>query len=199
MDEELFGNGIEPGGLKNLLDIKILIAYLLSVSSSPVAEEILKKAVLSEGIANYFDYSAAFSDMLIKGQILKSEDGEVTLSESGEGLSREFYKMVPFSIREKCAKAYLKMIARNKSENENKAEIIKQPDGYTLSMEIRDIGTSLLKLDILLPDENIAAAAKELFLNNTANFYGAVIGLLSGDNSIAEGILKSKNDMHPKS
>ena len=119
MDEELFGNGIEPGGLKNLLDIKILIAYLLSVSSSPVAEEILKKAVLSEGIANYFDYSAAFSDMLIKGQILKSEDGEVTLSESGEGLSREFYKMVPFSIREKCAKAYLKMIARNKSENEN--------------------------------------------------------------------------------
>jgi hypothetical protein len=188
MDNGAFGNGIEPGGLKNLLEIKILISYILSVSGPSVDEEILGKAVLSEGLANYFDFSASISDLLRNGQLKRLENGELALSESGKGLSREFYKMVPYSVREKCAKACLKMIARKKSEMQNKTSIEKREDGYAVSMEICDIGTSLFKLDLLLPDENTAKCARELFLSDTDNFYAAIMALLSGDSSIAEGI-----------
>ena len=194
MRDGMFGSGVEPGGLKSVLEIKILLSYLLGISNSAVEEDILKEVVLSEGIANYFDYSVAFGELLKGGQILKNDKDELYLSENGKGLSREFYKMVPFSVREKCGKAYLKMLARDKSKKENRAEIIKKDDGFVVALEICDIGSSLLKLELLVPDENTANAAKELFYSNTDDFYGAVLGLLSGDPTLAENILKKEEN-----
>ncbi len=194
MRDGMFGSGVEPGGLKSVLEIKILLSYLLGISNSAVEEDILKEVVLSEGIANYFDYSVAFGELLKGGQILKNDKDELYLSEKGKGLSREFYKMVPFSVREKCGKAYLKMLARDKSKKENRAEIIKKDDGFVVALEICDIGSSLLKLELLVPDENTANAAKELFYSNTDDFYGAVLGLLSGDPTLAENILKKEEN-----
>jgi hypothetical protein len=194
MRDGMFGNGVEPGGLKSVLEIKILLSYLLGISNSAVSEEVLKEVVLSEGIANYFDYSVAFNELLKGGQILKNENGELYPSETGKGLSREFYKMVPFSVREKCGKAYLKMLARDKSKKENRAEIVKKEDGYVVSLEICDIGSSLLKLDLLVPDENTASTARELFYSNTDDFYGAILGLLSGDTTLAKKILENEEN-----
>lgn len=184
MSEEIFGNDIELGGLKNPLEIKLLISYLLSVSKEKISAELLQKAVLSEGLVNYFDLSQAMIEMKNSGQIIEeTEDGEtlIYLSAENQNNSAQFYKLVPLSVREKCGKAFLKILARYKSEKENSVEITEENSSYRVNMAVKDRGEDLLTLSLLVPDENSASSVKELFLENTSYFYSKVIELLSGD------------------
>ena len=182
MSEEIFGGDIEPGGLKNPLEIKLLISYLLSISKEKISDELLRKAILSEGLVNYFDLSQAMVEMKNSGQIIeKTENGEtlISLSKENENSSAQFYKLVPLSVREKCGKAFLKILSRYKSEKENSAEIVKVEGGYKVNMAVKDRNEDLLTLSLLVPDENTANQVRELFLENTSYFYSKVIEFLS--------------------
>jgi hypothetical protein len=178
MSEEIFGGNIELGGLKNPLEIKLLISYLLSLSKEEISEDILRKAILSEGLVNYFDLSEAIIQMKNSGQIIESE-GLISLSSENKNDSGEFYRLVPLSVREKCGKAFLKILARAKNEKENSVEIISADSGFKVNMVIKDKDEDLLTLSLSVPDENTAVATKELFLDNASAFYQKIIEFLS--------------------
>jgi hypothetical protein len=178
MSEEIFGGNIELGGLKNPLEIKLLISYLLSLSKEEISEDILRKAILSEGLVNYFDLSEAIIQMKNSGQIIESE-GLISLSSENKNDSGEFYRLVPLSVREKCGKAFLKILARAKNEKENSVEIISADSGFKVNMVIKDKDEDLLTLSLSVPDENTAVATKELFLDNAPSFYQKIIEFLS--------------------
>ena len=57
--EETFTAGIRPGGLTDGGEIRILICHILTAADSPMSFDELTEAVLSDGAANYFEFSDA--------------------------------------------------------------------------------------------------------------------------------------------
>ena len=71
--------------------------------------------------------------------------------------------------------ASLELQARARREQENRAEIKKVGDGYTVHCRILDIGTDLLEFTLFVPDIHQAQVVRERFLTDPQTVY---LGLL---------------------
>ena len=67
--------GIEPGGMTDAYEIKILICYLLHVLKEPITREQMDAVLQGNHLVNYFSYSSAYQDLLKSGHISLEERG----------------------------------------------------------------------------------------------------------------------------
>ena len=51
---DAFSAGVEPGGLRNRNEIKVLIAFLLKNTERGLSHRQLMEVIQREGLANYF-------------------------------------------------------------------------------------------------------------------------------------------------
>ena len=78
---DTFDEGIIPGGMRSKYEIRILICYLLNSIKEPVSKEIIVDSICEESLANYFETSSCFDDLIEKGNIIeKGTDGDVKTS-----------------------------------------------------------------------------------------------------------------------
>ena len=68
-----FAGGIEFGGLRSILDIKILICYILDSVKTPMARNQICDVLQKTGLANYFDINSAL-DELLENKAVKEEE-----------------------------------------------------------------------------------------------------------------------------
>ena len=57
---DAFSAGVEPGGLRNRNEIKVLIAFLLKNTERGLSRRQLMEVIQREGLANYFEASQAY-------------------------------------------------------------------------------------------------------------------------------------------
>ena len=179
---EGFRAGVEPGGLTTDYEIKILICHVLKHIERPMPVSALIELFVGEGIGNYFE--AARAAALVKsGHIaIGGCEGEkcYTLTDLGESAAGTFEKTLPLSVREKAVDAANRYFIRRERRAHNKAEVQKADDGYLLTLTITDVGSDLLKLTILLPDEETCGRIRERFLDDPIVVYKGVVASLTG-------------------
>lgn len=61
---DTFDEGINPGGMRSKNEIKTLICYLYNSVKENIDKGIVIQAILKQGLANYFETSSAFDDLL---------------------------------------------------------------------------------------------------------------------------------------
>ena len=57
MDNEFdaFTQGVEPGGLRSRMQIKLLITFIVSRAGEPMKDSMIIEALQLHGLANYFE------------------------------------------------------------------------------------------------------------------------------------------------
>ena len=74
---DTFDEVIVPGGMRSKYEIRILICYLLNSIKEPVSKEIIVDSICEESLANYFETSSCFDDLIEKGNIIEEgSDGD---------------------------------------------------------------------------------------------------------------------------
>ncbi len=180
---EGFRAGVEPGGLTTDYEIKILICYVLKHIERPMPVSALIELFVGEGIGNYFEAASAAAALVKSGHIaIGGCEGEkcYTLTGLGESAAGTFEKTLPLSVREKAVDAANRYFIRRERRAHNKAEVQKADDGYLLTLTITDVGSDLLKLTILLPDEETCGRIRERFLDDPIVVYKGVVASLTG-------------------
>lgn len=180
---EGFRAGVKPGGLTTDYEIKILICHVLKHIERPMPVSALIELFVGEGIGNYFEAASAAAALVKSGHIaIGSCEGEkcYTLTGLGESAAGTFEKTLPLSVREKAVDAANRYFIRRERRAHNKAEIQKADDGYLLTLTITDVGSDLLKLTILLPDEETCGRIRERFLDDPIVVYKGVVASLTG-------------------
>ncbi len=182
--EEAFTAGIRPGGLTDGGEIRILICHILASADSPMSFDELTEAVLSDGAANYFEFSDALAELENTGCVLalKSPAGisEYSLTEKGKTAAATLGGKLPASIKEKSTEATANILRRRRIEKENLVSITRTEDGFKVHMRVTDIGTDLMELSLFMPDEEMANAVRERFLSDPAETYSKVLEALAG-------------------
>ena len=171
--------GLEPGVLISTDEIRILICYLFKNLKDPISFELLSEVLLENPVANYFEFSSTFRSLVESGhiQVWGEKDG-VELYEGtplAGKIADELQRAVPRSVRDRVVASALSLQAKTKRERENKAEILKVEDGYTVHCRILDIGTDLLEFTLFVPDMQQAQIVRERFLEDPQTVY---LGLL---------------------
>ncbi|MDP4119919.1 MAG: DUF4364 family protein, partial [Bacillota bacterium] len=138
MPYDAFDAGIEPGGLRNKEEIRILICYMLYSVKEPVEKDIVINALQENGIANYFETLESFNDLAQNGNITVSEGDKTKyiVSKSGEMIALQLESSLPITVKNKAMFSAMTILNKIKIEKENTVKIKKIESGYTVSGSI---------------------------------------------------------------
>lgn len=171
MENNVFTEGIEHGGLTTSFEVRMLVCWLLNKSKASINRTLLNEALASYALVNYFELSRAISDLKNTGHILEDNKGILKLTDLGKETAETFGSKAPFSVREKALFSLENILRKQAYARENQVTIEKREDGYYLNLQIADIKNDLLKLVLFVPNEEIAYKMREKFLNDPAEFY----------------------------
>ncbi len=181
---DAFAGGIEFGGLRNILEIKILICYILKSVKTPMKRNQICDTLQKTGLVNYFDANSAIDELLENGTIVEVEYvGETHLSVTPLGAKSATAlenNLLP-GVRDRAVKAALNIVARATSERENKVTIEKLDDSCNVTFEIESLGQTLLSLTLNVADVLQAEQLKDGFLDDPGALYSDIIDRLVGD------------------
>ena len=176
--------GIEPGGLRDITEIRLLVCYLLKTVDRPVSAEDISDIFLEDGLVNYFETGDALSELVKSGSLTAAEqDGRMmyTVTETGKKIADLLYTGLPLTVRERTAAIALRWLSRRKSEKENKVTIEPADHGFTVTLAVLDGERELMSVRVPVTDRNQADLVKNNFYDDPATIYCATVALLTGD------------------
>lgn len=191
-----FVGGIQPGGLTNDFEVKILICFLLDSlkKNSPGAAlsdgeqpglsfDELNEIFQETGLVNYFEFAESMSELEktehIRGQMTPDGEKEIfVITEVGSITAQTFQKTLPLTVREKTLETARHLTEVQKCMDEVDVNYHPVSDGYILQLTIRDIGSDLLNLNVFLPTEEECILVKEHIQNDPAEVYSRILTAL---------------------
>ena len=179
---DAFMAGVEPGGLTNVQEIRILLCYMLHTVAAPIPRDALTDIITAGGMANYFDTEDAIEDLIRLQHLVQTEDRLLATTVTGNQIGESLGVRIPYTLRERSVKAALQLLKRREVERNNKADIRKlEEGGYEVTCSVMDGERALLSVTLRVSDPWQAEQIKEQFLTDPALLYRSNIAVLTGD------------------
>lgn len=180
---DTFDEGINLGGMRSKNEIKTLICYLYNSVKENMDKGIIIQAILKQGLANYFETSSAFDDLVMNGNLIPADNEHKTysLTEKGAEIAKQLDSTVAYTIKEKAYACAVKLLAEKKKEIENRVNISKNDNGFTVECSVSGGDMDLMKLNIYAPEMEQALILKKNFLDNPNKAYKVLLALLTKD------------------
>ncbi len=178
---DAFTAGVEPGGLNNSQEIRILLCYMLHTAGCPMDRDQVGEIIVGGGMANYFENEEAIEDLIRMGHLV--EDGAtIAVTETGAQIGESLAVRVPYTLRQRSAEAALKLLKRRQIEQDNKVDISRLEDGgYAVTCTVKDGQRDLLSVTLRVSDTRQAEQVKECFLSDPTLLFRGNLALLTGD------------------
>jgi hypothetical protein len=191
MDFDVLTAGVEPGGLRTKNEIKLLICYMLTSVKTSLAKSDIISIIQDNGLANYFEITDAFADLLENGNIACENEKEelYAVTASGMLISSQLDISLPISVRERALSATLNLLAKIKREQENRVRIQQTEQGYMVTCSVSGGDMDLMKLSLYVPDMLQAKLVKKNFHKDPARVYRCLLALVTGNADLTAEIL----------
>lgn len=178
---DAFTAGVEPGGLTNTQEIRILLCYMLDTVGQAMNREDVTDILMAGGMANYFDVQDAIEE-LIRLQHLVEADKKIATTVTGAQIGQSLSVRIPYTLRQRSVEAALKLLKRIEVQRDNKVDIRKlEEGGYTVTCTVQDHGRDLLSVTLRVADNGQAERVKEQFLSDPALLFRSNLAVLTGD------------------
>lgn len=179
---DAFIAGVEPGGLTNLQEIRILLCYMLNTVGQPVPRDAVTEIIIGGGMANYFDTEAAVEELLRGHHLTEDGDKMLSVTATGAQIGDSLSVRIPYTLRERSVAAALKLLKRRQVEQDNKVDIRKlEEGGYAVTCTVQDRGQDLLSVTLRVADQWQAQQIREQFYADPALIYRGNLAMLTGD------------------
>ena len=170
------------GFIRQKIDIKILILYILKRLPAPVSQNMLTELTLIDNATNYFDYIECLTELEQKDLILTTEGEKYTITPKGIRTASEMESSLPYTVRLKAAagaERAAKILAREAMIRTSHRE--KPEGGFTVSLSLSDGLGEMLHLDILAGTDQQAKEMEQRFRKNAESLYLRIAGILTED------------------
>ena len=171
---DAFSAGVEPGGLRNTTQIKVLITFIVNRLKEPVGSEMMLEALQVHGLANYFEATQALDELLSNGNLSESEN-KLYITPKGKLALAELSDDVPRTVKETALADAINLQLKEKREGENTVEIEPSGDGFNLTFKVTHKGNVLMALTVYAADLEQAQLIKHNFIKDPSRVYSTVI------------------------
>ena len=152
------------GFIRQKIDIKVLILFILKRLPAPVSQNMLTELTIIDNATNYFDYIECLTELEKRDLIITTEEDKYSITPKGISTVAEMENDLPYTIRLKAAagaERAAKILAREamiKTSHREKAE-----GGFTVSLSLSDSLGEMMHLDILAGSEKQAGEMEQRF------------------------------------
>lgn len=175
-DYERIGAMEDFGFVREQLDIKILILYILARLPGPVDRESLSDVVFCDGAINYFTFSECLSELISTGHIVK-EYGKYEITARGREDGAMIETSLPISVRDNADVAMLPVADKISRESLIRTEHTANVNGCTVHLTLSDGKGKIFDLSALVADEEQAKIIEKKFRNSAEDLYVRILNL----------------------
>lgn len=194
MRRDAFTGGVEPGGLWNKNDIRILICYILASVNAPLSGEDISRILQGKALANYFEASDALAALEKLGNVERDGFGCYTVTKTGREIADSLDATLPLSVRDKALEAAVTLLADARAERENRVDIAETEKGYRVDCHISGGEMELMSISLYVPDEAQAEMVKRNFHRDPAGVYKLLLSSLTGDTAFAKSFFEERGE-----
>ena len=168
----------EPGYIRDSLDIKFLILYIMARVAAPIDFFNLAKLSFCDNGVTYFEFSQALFELVETEHLTLSED-RYAITEKGRRNGGVCEDELPPSVRQRCDRNLAKLNALLRRDAQVRTEVIPRQDGsFTVRMILDDDKGNLMTLDILAVTEDQANSLAKRFRAQPEKLYLEVLHAL---------------------
>ncbi len=190
MEHDAFTGGVEPGGLWNQNDIRILICYVLHSVDAPLSREDIGALLQKKALANYFEVGDALAALERLGHITV-QDGFCQIERTGREIAATLGDTLPLSVRDKALEAALVLLSQARVQRENRVEITEGEKGFKVSCHISGGDMDLMEVSLYVPDRPQAELVRQNFYKDPEGAYRLLLSFLTGDTGYAKELFKA--------
>ena len=160
--------------------------YILGNIEEPVEFTVLNDMIQQDGLVTYFDFAAAFSDLVEQAQIEsvgEGEDGEVlyTVTEEGRAVLDMFsHDLVP-DVRDRVLRHAQRVLVTKRRGVKYHSTVAPTGNGWTVTCTISDRTKTLFSTSVYAATREYAEKLRESFEDRSDIIYRGVMTLFSGD------------------
>lgn len=165
---------------------KIFILYILGTVDEAVEFTTINDMVLQDGLVGYFDFAAAFSELLEQGQIAssaRSEEGEplYAITPQGRSVLETYEQELLSDDKDRAYRHAMRVLAFKRNGVRQSSRITETDSGWTVTCSIEDNQKTLFETSVYLSDRDFAERLCANFDDRADIIYRGVLSLLSGE------------------
>ena len=167
------------GFIRDKLDIKILILYILERLPGPVEELVLADLALFDGGFNWFDYTECLAELVNTGHVAEN-GGAYEITEKGRRNVGYVGSSLPYSVRTKAERliAPVAAVMRRSSMIETHTEP-GENGGRAVSLRLSDGVGEIIALRLSVANEEQAQTIEGRFRQRAEEIYNQILALLT--------------------
>ncbi len=192
---DTFDEGINLGGVRSKNEIRTLICYLFASIKKPLDKSTIVEAVQKKGLANYFETSSCFDDLISHNNIEPENENSklYVLTDNGKMVAEQLENTLPITVKEKAYTCAIELLEQKRIEKENAVTITKTDKGYNVNCRISGGDVDLVAIDIYAPDNKQAKIIKKNFHKNPELLYKVIMGTVTKNKDIVKECLNEIN------
>lgn len=189
---DTFDAGVALGGMRSKTEIRTLICYMFKSVGVPMSKDAVVNSLLEKGLANYFEASSSFDDLVKNGNVEEIDKEKHLFSNTDRGnmIAIQLEDTLATTVKERAVECALSLLKREQVESENKVTIEKCDNGYTVSCLISGGDMDLLSFSLYVPDIEQARMIRRNFYKNPDMIYSVMIAMLTRNKSGVTELLK---------
>lgn len=169
------------GFIREELDIKILILYILEKLPGPVEAAALADLALFDGGFTWFDYTDCLAALVESGHVAE-KDGKYEITETGRRNVGLVGMSLPFSVRAKADRLAAPVAA--KMQRSSMIETATETDrsgAAFVSLRLSDSVGEIISVRMAVPDEEHAQKIEKRFRKDAETLYNGILELFTGE------------------
>lgn len=168
------------GFIRNPLDVRLLILYILDRLTLPVTMAELTDLALCDDGMDYFQFSAALGALIENGHVTQSEDGLLSITDKGRLNCAICAKELPYSVRTKCDRNTqdLNRLLKRRDQIRTSVTPVPNRERYTVELVMDDDAGNVMTLQMAAPDRIQAELLAARFQDRSEETYHAILTTL---------------------
>lgn len=168
------------GFIHDILDVKILILYVMSLMDEPVSAQTIYELCYQDETLSYFDVQEAIPQMVDSGHLEKRDGDCYLITDKGRETEEITQDSIAFPVKQRAKSAAEKLKRTAKRDQFVRSEIKRKETGeYAVLMSLDDLQGTLMNLELTTPSLQQARKLENAYRNHAEAVYQSVmIGLL---------------------
>ena len=164
------------GFIHDMLDVKVLILYVMSLVEMPISAQTIYELCLQDDCLSYMDVQQAIPQMVETGHLQRVGEDMYVITDKGRDTEQLTNDSIAFPVRHRAKTAVENLNHTAKQEQFIQTELKEGENGeYIVSMTLNDHHGQLMHLELTMPSRLQAKRVEAAYRKNPDLIYQSVI------------------------
>lgn len=167
------------GFIRQPLDVKLLILYIMSRVAAPIDLDTLTDLALCDEGVDYFLFAQALDQLIESGHLLKDDGGCYAITDKGRTNGGIMESSLPIVVRGRCDRSLARVNATLRRDAQITAQVTQDaPDRCQVELGLRDDLGPLFDLRLSVPSQAQGESIAQRFRERPEDTFNTILTCL---------------------